>query len=319
MADHLEHDSSGRHDSLMPSLAILFSTLLWGTLWIPLRQLDNAGMSGAWATALGYALPLLLLLPLGLARRHQLAAGGRPLLAAGFIMAVCISLYTEALLRGTVARVMLLFYLTPVWSTLLARFMLYHPLTPRRGVTIVLGLAGMLVVFGVGEGPPLPRSVAEWMGLASGFCWGLSMVYIRRAEGSSDFDKTFVFFVFLGIVFLLLNLIPGGRNWATPTAEILIRSAGWLLALGLLWMPVVIWLTMFGGSRLDPGRVAVLLMLEIVVGLVSAAWLTDEPFGAREVFAAVLIMSASGSEILAGNPEPGAGGSPRMERPPPAR
>lgn len=304
MAEHFEDYPSGRHGALVPSLAILFSTFLWGTLWIPLRQLDNAGLSGAWAMFPGVALPLVLLLPLGLLRWRRLAAGGRPLLAAGFIMAVCIALYAEALLRGTVARVMLLFYLTPVWSTLLARFMLAHPLTRRRVATIILGLAGMVIVFGAGDGPPLPRSVAEWMGLLSGFCWGLSMVYIRRAEGSSDLDKTFVFFVFFGCVFLLLTLVPGGRNWTTPTAEILMRSAGWVLALGLVWMPVVIWLTMFGGSRLDPGRVAVLLMLEIVVGLASAALLTDEPFGLREMLAALLIMSASGSEVLAGNPEP---------------
>ncbi len=304
MVDRSKRRRSGRHDALVPSLAILCSTLLWGTLWIPLRQLDNAGLSEAWATTAGFMLPLVFLLPLGLVRWHRIVTGGRPLIAAGFVMAVCIALYAEGLLRGYVARVMLLFYLTPVWSTLLARFMLGQPMTRRRLVTIVLGLAGMFVVLGAGEGLPLPRTVAEWMGLLSGFCWGLSMVYVRRAEHASDSDKVIVHFIFLGFVFFLLTLIPGGRSWTTPTAAAFLRSANWLMAFGFIWMPAVIWLTMFGGSRLDPGRVAVLLMLEIVVGLASAALLTDEPFGPREVLGAMLIMSACGAELFAANPDP---------------
>ena len=66
-------------------------------------------------------------------------------------------------------------------------------------------------------------------------------------------------------------------------------------------MPVI-WLTVFGASRLDPGRVAVCLMLEIVVGLTTAALLTDEPFGWRECIGAVLILGASGVEITATRP-----------------
>jgi len=141
------------------------------------------------------------------------------------------------------------------------------------------------------------------MGLASGFLWGVSMVALRRvAPHVSEFDKLFVQFVFLGALFALFTLVPGGRPWVLPTAEALLASTGWLLLLGLFWMPVVMWLTMFGGSRLDPGRVAVLLTLEVVVGLTSAALLTHEPFGARELIGAVFITAACGSEFFAHRP-----------------
>lgn len=283
----------------MPSLAIVSSTLFWGTLWIPLRRLDSAGLSVAWATLAGFTLPMVVLFPLAVFRRPRIAAGGVPLLRSGLVMAVCIALYAEALLRGYVTRAILLFYLTPVWSALLGRWMLGEPITTRRAITIAFGLTGMFVVFGLGEGVPLPGNVAEYMALLSGFCWVLSMTYVRWASDSSDFDKTFVFFLFVGIVFSLLTLIPGGRSWSAPSTEIISRSLGWLLALGLFWMPAVIWLTMFGASRLDPGRVAVLLMLEIVVGLVSAALFAHEPIGSREVVGAVLIVGASATEFCA--------------------
>jgi drug/metabolite transporter (DMT)-like permease len=45
-------------------------------------------------------------------------------------------------------------------------------------------------------------------------------------------------------------------------------------------------------------------MVEVVVGLSTAAVLTDEPFGARELLGAVLIMGAGGVEIGSGRPPP---------------
>ena len=70
----------------------------------------------------------------------------------------------------------------------------------------------------------------------------------------------------------------------------------------LLWMLPVVWLTIFGASHLGPGRVAIFLMLEIVVGLTTASLLTDEPFGMRELIGAVLITSACGVEMLIARP-----------------
>lgn len=289
--------------TLAPTVAILVSTLFWGTLWIPLRQLNDTGLGGPWPTVAGFTIPLLALLPFALIRWRPIVAGGWPLAQAGFLMAACIALYAEALLRGHVARVILLFYLTPVWSTLLARAYLGDRITRIRLVTIAFGLVGMFIVFGIGSGVPVPRTDAEWMGLLSGILWGWSMVYLRRlTPHASEFDKVFVQFLFLGVLFVLFTLIPGGRPWTPPSPEVFLRSASWLLVFGLVWMPVVLWLTMFGGSRLDPGRVAVLLMLEVVIGLASAAWLTNEPFGQRELAGATFIIAACGSEFFTRRP-----------------
>ncbi len=83
----------------------------------------------------------------------------------------------------------------------------------------------------------------------------------------------------------------------------------------------VIWLTVYAASYVDPGRFAILLMFEIVVGLATAALLTDEPFGTRELTGAVLVIGAIGVEIGAVRPhsaEPGAAGVEAGATPPPA-
>ena len=293
---------SNDQSTLAPSLAILWSALLWGTLWIPLRRIDEAGASGAAAIAAGFLLPLLLLLPFALARRRRILAGGWALGMAGFLLALSIALYSEGLLRGTVARVLLSFYLTPVWSTLFERLLLGEPIAGRRVVTIILGLGGMLVIFGGEAGVPLPRASAEWMGLIAGITWGLAMVFVRRTGSRPIFDRVFAHFIFLAPAFLLANSIPGGGSSFALEIPALVDSASWLMAFALLWMLPVIWLTIFGASHLGPGRVAIFLMLEIVVGLTTASLLTDEPFGMRELIGAVLITGACGVEMGAGRP-----------------
>ena len=292
-----ERAVSKHRSTLAPSLAILWSTLLWGTLWIPLRRIHEAGASGVTAIAAGFLLPLLLLLPFALARRRSLARGGWPLGLAGFLLALSIALYSEGLLRGTVARVLLSFYLTPVWSTLFERLLLGEGITGRRVATIALGLAGMAVIFGGEAGVPLPRASAEWMGLVAGITWGLAMVFVRCTASRPIFDRVFVHFVFLGPAFLLATLVPDrGVPFGLETGA-LAAATPWMVAFAALWMLPVVWLTIFGASRLGPGRVAIFLMFEIVVGLTTASLLTDEPFGLRELIGAALITGACGVEI----------------------
>lgn len=286
--------------SFRPHLAALSSTVLWGTMWIPVHRMHETGSSGSWATTLGFMIPLALLLPAALWRRQRTLKGLRESGAPGLWLALGIALYTEALVRGTVAHAILLFYLTPVWSTLLARIVIGEPITARRLATIVLGLAGMLIIFGAGAAPPFPVATGDWMALAAGVAWAIALVASNRGRSLPVFDRVFVHFVFLGPVFFLVTLIPGDgeaiRFVIHSNADFLL----WVVAFAVIWMLPVVWLTVFSASHLDPGRFAILLMFEIVVGLTTVALLTDESLGPREIAGALLILGASGSETAIG-------------------
>ena len=69
-----------------------------------------------------------------------------------------------------------------------------------------------------------------------------------------------------------------------------------LVAVGFL-IPVMFGL-LWGGRQLDPGRVGILLQMEVVFGILSAAALTSEPFGWIEGIGAVLVLSAALVEVL---------------------
>ncbi len=297
--------TNNRNPAAWPTLAILASTVLWGTWWIPLRRLDALGFGSIWATGGGLMIVLLVMLPVIILHRKRIAAAGLPLIFSAFFFACALALYAEGMLRGHIARVILLFYLTPVWSTLLARFMLAEPITPRRILTLVFGLAGMLVILEVDNASPLPRDVGEWLGLVSGVAWGLAMVYTQRTPAHPVADKVALQFVFAVLVFAALTVIPGGREWGAGGFVLDAAALGWLLGFAFVWNLPVVWLTFYGGGKIEPGRVAILLMMEVAIGIITASLFTDEPFGPREFLGAVLIIAAGVTEFFATDFLPG--------------
>jgi drug/metabolite transporter (DMT)-like permease len=82
-----------------------------------------------------------------------------------------------------------------------------------------------------------------------------------------------------------------------PQLSSLDKAWYWILIIALSMLPIT-YLTIWPATVLSPGRVGMLLMVEVIVGVVSAAILTDEPFGVREFAGTVLIISAGVVEVL---------------------
>ena len=57
-------------------------------------------------------------------------------------------------------------------------------------------------------------------------------------------------------------------------------------------------ITFSSAEILDPGRINILLMFEIVIGITSAALLTEEIIGIREVIGATLIIIAGSIDLI---------------------
>ncbi len=282
----------------LPTCAIIFTTFLWGTWWIPLRKLDSTADGAIWFTGVGVLLPALCFVPLMLRRHKRLLAGGWPLVICALSFGVACAFYAEGAMRGNVARVILLFYMTPIWSTLLARVLLAEPITHRRLASIVIGLGGMWILLGGDGSVPLPHDVAEWMGLIAGFAWALAMVYTQINNKLETLEIAGPVFFAFAIVFISTTLIPGGRHWNTDTLNLWLGAVPWIVAIAVIWHLPSIILTLFGGAAVEPGRVAILLMLEVIIGVGSAAMLANEPFGMREGIGAVLVVAAGLCEFM---------------------
>ncbi len=286
-----------RNATMLPAFAVAASAMAWGVWWIPVRALAAAGLSGDWVSLAVYMLAVALLLPLAVARRARFAAGGIELLAIGLCLGFALTAWNRAVLTGELVRVVLLFYLCPIWATGYAREILRQPVRGQRALAIGLGLAGAAVVLGFEGGMPLPRAEGEWFALAAGVLFALAATLTRRGGDGGGFEKTFAAFAAAAVsACVLLVVAPVG---AAPAAAELWRALPLLAGIAVLWLLPQTWLLIWGAERLDPGRVSLLLLIEIVVAAVSAALFAGEPFGWREFGGCVLILSAGAVEAYA--------------------
>jgi drug/metabolite transporter (DMT)-like permease len=212
-------------------------------------------------------------------------------LAAGFSFAS----FNHAVVYGEIVRVTLLFYLVPVWASILGTVFLGERLGLFRVLSIVLGIAGAATVLGYGQGFPMPHTFPEWLGLASGLLWAASLTLFRRAAEIPAVDKSIANFAgsaAMGLAFAFVvseAATPAGGFDAAGVAILLAASAAWLT-------PMVV-VELWGASRLDPGRSAILLLLEVAVAGITATLLAGESFGWGEAVGAILIISAGLVEL----------------------
>ena len=298
-------DKTQRAD-LLPSLGIVAGGALWGIYWLPLRTIDELGLGPGWAGGALYAIVLLLLLPFAVRQRQALAAGGLGLLWTGVLTGSAFALYAAAIVLTEVVRVLLLFYLTPVWSTLLGWLFLGERLTWNRLLALLFGFIGLLVVLGLGAQFPWPRNLGDWLALSAGMLWSYGTLRVFRVGRTASFEQIVVF-VFGGalvsVAFVALFYDVVGP-WPQP--DDMARLSLWLALAGVMTLPMVA-LTIWPATVLSPGRVGILLMGEIVVGVSAAALFSGEPFGPRELCGTLLILAAGVVEVL---PGPGRSGVP---------
>jgi drug/metabolite transporter (DMT)-like permease len=291
---------------LLANLAVAGSSLFWGTLWWPMRQLAARGVEGPWVAVLTFTTPVLFLLPIALWRLRRFRDGGWLLGGTGLLIGSSSMLYADGVLVGEIVRVLLLFYLMPVWSVLFERLVLGTPVTATRFGTIALGLVGMVVLIGFEDGFPLPRSLGDWFGLASGLAWALGIVLVRLQGPAGAFEKTYAQFagaLLTGLLLMPLILSPVPAFPMTAATQ----YWPWILAVGAFWLVPTAGLSLWGAGQLSPVRSALLLMFEVPVGVISSVLLTDEPFGLREMTGGVLIVSAAIIDILLVPQTPGQG------------
>lgn len=297
---------SAPRSDLLPSVALTCGAALWGLYWIPIRGIEQAGVAAFWTGPAIFAASTLLFIPLLLLRFRNFVAHWRHILLPGLLAGFAFALYIASLNLTDVVRAILLFYLSPLWSTLLGMMLLQERLTGNRVVALVLAFCGLYVVLVVENGLPWPRNTGDWFALLSGLCWSIATVKLFQDGTRLVLEKVITFVACALFMSLLLVLWQQGDLGGMPDLVTLRAAWFWLLLIGVLMLPIT-WLTIWPATMLSPGRVGMLLLAEVLVGVTSAALLLDEPFGMRELAGAVLIVTAGVVEVMRQQNQPKSG------------
>jgi len=270
----------------MPALALLLNAFVWGVSWFPFRQIAGHGLHPLWTTCLIY---LAIAVLMGMLRRHAWKG------FAAFPMLVVLGLaagftnvgFNWAVTQGDVVRVVLLFYLMPLWSVLLAWLLLGERPTGGALARVALALTGVAVVLKApGTDWPVPSSLPDWLGVAAGFGFAVTNIalrHLREAPGESRALAMFCGCTFVAGVAALIGTALGVFDSPLRASP---GWLGWAALLGTAFVFANVCLQ-YGAARLTASATSVIMLSEVLFASVSSVAL-----GAAEMDPRILVGGA---------------------------
>jgi drug/metabolite transporter (DMT)-like permease len=275
----------------LPVTVLLFSSTMWGLSWWPLKAFGEQGLSGPWVALLTYGLVGVAGLP-WLWREHaQWRRQTGLLLLIALLGGWGNAAFVNAIVLGDVVRVMLLFYLAPVWSVIGGRLFLNESVSRRRLGAVILALCGAFLVIGGMAAFDAPPSVADLMAVTAGMGFAGNNIASRAAQSIPTASKSVSLFVGCGLASVAMLAASGSllAAWPQPTLPTGLALAAY--AFGGLVLVTATW--QWSVTRLEAGRSGVIAIAELVVAIVSAALIAGERLSLHEWLGGALIVAAA--------------------------
>jgi drug/metabolite transporter (DMT)-like permease len=258
----MQAPQGGSERPTLAVVALVFNAMVWGISWWPLREVQAHGLHPLWSTVLIYLLATLGVL----AYRPQAWRG--LIKHPGLLLLLLASGLTNvsfnwAVTVGDVVRVVLLFYLMPAWSVLIAWLLLDEKPSTGSLLRLLLALAGVVIVL---KSPtsdwPVPASLADWMALLGGLFFALTNVLLRKHGQTPGESRMLAMF---GGGAIIASIAAWAGMSAQVVPEPVFALAGIPAALGLCMAFLA------GRPRTGPGAAAALMMMTASLAASTAA------------------------------------------------
>ena len=271
---------------------LLFGAMSWGVIWYPYRLMSDAGVSGVASSFYTYSITVLIGMMIFVKHWRGISSLPKSMIWLSIVAGWTNLSYVLAVIDGEVMRVMLLFYLSPLWTLLLAHFWLKEKINRSGFVAIMVSLIGAAIMLYDPAHPnlmPVPKNLSEWLALSAGIGFSLSNVITRKSTELSVRAKSFA--VWLGVIGMSLLFMPFmGEKFPAPS---FFTMENWLIMclIALLLMAATLFVQ-FGVTYIFASRAAVIFLFELVVAAVASYYLAHEAMQLNEWIGGSLIMLA---------------------------
>ena len=257
------------------SLIIVVSYCAWGLYWLPLRSIEQSGIVGSWSIVLVNACPLIILVPLIFFNLDKLKKYPKPILFAGIMIGAAFTFYANGLVQTSVIRATLLFYLSPIWSTIIGIIWLNERLTIARVISIIVALIGLiLLLYDFRNQETAMLNFGDFSSILSGLFWALGASILKKWSKLPIIPLTAIVYFSTTSLSILLAIIV----YKAPIPSLALIGQNFSTA--FIWSVIVLlpsFCIIFRISQiLFPGRVGILMMSEVAVAVISAKILLPE-------------------------------------------
>tara|TARA_A100001037_G_scaffold168336_1_gene151191 strand:- start:453 stop:1304 length:852 start_codon:yes stop_codon:yes gene_type:complete len=251
------------------------SSCAWGLYWLPLRSIEQSGIVGSWSIVLVNACPLIILVPLIFFNLDKLKKYPKPIFFAGIMIGAAFTFYANGLVQTSVIRATLLFYLSPIWSTIIGIIWLNERLTIARVISIIVALIGLiLLLYDFRNQETVMLNFGDFSSILSGLFWALGASILKKWSKLPIIPLTAIVYFSTTSLSILLAIIV----YKAPIPSLALIGQNFSTA--FIWSVIVLlpsFCIIFRISQiLFPGRVGILMMSEVAVAVISAKILLPE-------------------------------------------
>jgi drug/metabolite transporter (DMT)-like permease len=275
----------------LPIAGLMIAATSWGVIWYPYRVMEQAGLPAPFATLFSYAVAVGFAGLLFRSAWRDLWKFPASLALIGLTAGLTNVAYLVAIMEAEVVRVVLLFYLAPLWTVPLAWLLLDERINARGVVTIVLGMAGAVIMLWRPElGAPLPRNPHEWLGLFGGVMFALCNVLVRRELRATPEAKSLAGAIGVAVVALPVALVLV----SLPLSAVVVAASQWWWLLAIVGIALISSSVamQFGLTKLAANRAAVILLFELIIAAVAAHYLAGESTRLQEWVGGAMLAAA---------------------------
>ena len=245
---------------------------LWGLIWVPMRYVESLGVSGLWVVVGFQTLPFIALFPLCRKSLLKHRADWGIYLAAGGAMGIGFALYSLGLIVASVTKTTVLFYLTPIWSTILGSIYLSEKLNLGRWIAIGVGLVGCMLIMQMNVFD-LQLAKSDVLGLLSGISWSVGSIIIGKYPKANVMNITLFQY---GVGAVLAAMVAMLLGMPMPETGVGINALPVAFVASVcIFLPSV--LIIFRVNQyVSPGLVGILMLSEVIVAALSSALFLGE-------------------------------------------
>lgn len=272
------------------TLVLIGASILWGLTWLPLKALNEMGFDGVPLTFWLYLFLFFIVLPWVVKYKMVLDQHWKTLLAVSILGGGAQLAFNTALIYGDVIRVMVLFYLVPLWGVLGGKLFLQERIDGARWLGVAFSLLGAFLVVGGLHAFESPPSWIDGLAILSGFLFAMNNIAFRLTPHVPVTLK--ISFMFLGSI-ALASLVMMSMQMPLLSAEISGQAWLWLLAYAAIWMIAANFGTQWAVTHMEAGRASIIIILELVVAVISASLILGESMTPIEMVGGTLILLAA--------------------------
>jgi len=286
--------SNGNNKNTFAVFGLLFGACFWGVVWYPYRIMEEAGASGVALSFYSYVIAISIACLLFAKYWRSALSLPKSIFWLSVFAGWANLSYVLAVLDGHVMRVILLFYLSPLWTLILAHFWLKERANLRGLTVIFIALLGASIMLYDTSGEsgflPIPRSESDWFALSSGMAFAVANVITRKSEHWSVLTKSYA--VWLGVIVMSLICIPI-FNETLPVPNYFDAKDWGILTLISLVLVIGTLATQYGVTNIAANRASVIFLFELVVAAIASYTLAGEVMTPNEWVGGVLIVVAA--------------------------